>query len=229
MYPEGSTLHTLAQVNEDAEDALQQLVDELDAKHFTPREIVKKKPELGVGKLDPVSLANGFAHYLPKDAIVVDEGATAGGLCAPFSESAERHDWLGLTGGSIGYGLPAAIGAAVACPDRKVVCIHGDGGAMYTIQSLWTMARERLDICVIILANRKYQILQIELSRVGAESVTDKTLEMMDLSNPDLDFVQIATGMGVQANRAETAEQFNELYRKAMEGTGPCLIEAVMP
>ena len=100
---------------------------------------------------------------------------------------------------------------------------------MYTIQSLWTMIREQLDICVIILANRKYQILQIELSRVGAESVNEKTLEMMDLSNPDIDFVKIAEGMGMQAVRAETAEQFNEAYSKAMATKGPCLIEAIMP
>ena len=229
LYPEGSTLHTLAQMNEDAEDALQRLVIELDASSFEPRKKVKNKPEPGIGELNPVSLANSFAHYLPRDAIVVDEGATAGGLCGPFSESAERHDWLGLTGGSIGYGLPAAIGAAIACPARKVVCIHGDGGAMYTIQSLWTMARENLDICVVILANRKYQILQLELSRVGAESVNDKTLEMMDLGNPDLNFVELAKGMGVSASRAETAEQFNEQYAAAMKKSGPQLIEAVMP
>ena len=229
LYPEGSMLHTLAQVHDNVEDALQRLVTELDAHSFEPRKIVKNLPDPGTGDLDMVSLANSFAHYLPNNAIVVDEGATAGALCGPLSETAERHDWLGLTGGSIGYGLPAAIGAAVACPDRKVICLHGDGGAMYTIQSLWTMAREQLDICVIILANRKYQILQIELSRVGAEAVTEKTLEMMDLGNPDIDFVQIAEGMGVQASRAETAEQFNGMYADAMQGKGPRLIEAVMP
>ncbi len=229
LYPEGSSLHTLAQPNEDAEHALEKLVIALGAESYTPRKIVKNKPQSGAGNLDPVTLANSFAHYLPANAIVVDEGATAGGLCGPLSEAAEKHDWLGLTGGSIGYGLPAAIGAAVACPDRKVICVHGDGGAMYTIQSLWTMIREQLDICVIILANRKYQILQIELSRVGAESVNEKTLEMMDLSNPDIDFVKIAEGMGMQAVRAETAEQFNEAYSKAMATKGPCLIEAIMP
>jgi acetolactate synthase-1/2/3 large subunit len=132
-----------------------------------------------------------------------------------------------LTGGSIGYGLPVAIGAAVACPDRKVICLHGDGGAMYTIQSLWTMARESLDVCVVIFANRKYQILQVELARVGAQSMNKQTLDMLDLSNPDLDFVKIAEGMGVRATRADNAEAFNQQMQAAMSLQGPCLIEAV--
>jgi acetolactate synthase-1/2/3 large subunit len=134
-----------------------------------------------------------------------------------------------LTGGSIGFGLPQAIGAAVACPERKVVCIHGDGGAMYTIQSLWTMAREALDVCIIIFANRKYQILQIELARVGAQTMNKKTLDMLDLANPDLDFVKISEGMGVPAARATTAEEFNTLLERAMHERGPRLIEALLP
>ena len=143
-----------------------------------------------------------------------------------MSEAAEPHDWLSLTGGSIGFGLPTSIGAAVACPDRKVICLHGDGGAMYTIQSLWTMARENLDVCIVILANRKYQILQIELARVGAQTMTKKTLDMLDLSNPDLDFVKISQGMGVKAARATTADEFNKLFAAAMNEKGPMLIEA---
>jgi acetolactate synthase-1/2/3 large subunit len=133
-----------------------------------------------------------------------------------------------ITGGSIGYGLPAALGAAVAAPDRKVLCLHGDGGAMYTIQSLWTMARENLDVCTVILANRKYQILQVELSRVGAQSMNKKALDMMDLSNPDLDFVKLAEGMGVKAARATTADEFNKLLAEAMHEEGPRLIEAML-
>lgn len=229
FYPKDATLHVMADIPEDAAAALSDLVDELDAGGHEPRRIKMKKPAPGEGELSPRTLAESFAHYLPTDAIVVDEGATAGGGCYPATAAAEPHDWLSLTGGSIGYGLPTAIGAAVACPDRKVVCIHGDGGAMYTIQSLWTMARENLDICVIILANRKYQILQVELARVGAQSMNKKTLDMLDIGNPDLNFVQMAEGMGVKAARATTAEEFNKLYTEALAQRGPRLIEAIMP
>jgi len=164
---------------------------------------------------------------LPTDAIIVDESATSGAYMPAMTRAAEPHDWLSLTGGSIGYGLPVSIGAAVACPDRKVLCLHGDGGAMYTIQSLWTMARENLDVCIVIFANRKYQILQVELARVGAQSMNKRTLDMLDLSNPDLDFVKLAEGMGVSASQATTAEAFNEQLKAAMQHKGPCLIEAV--
>ena len=159
----------------------------------------------------------------------MDEGGTAGSACYPASAAAAPHDWLMLTGGSIGFGLPQAIGAAVACPERKVVCIHGDGGAMYTIQSLWTMAREDLDVCIIIFANRKYQILQIELARVGAQTMNKKTLDMLDLSNPDLDFVKISEGMGVPAARATTAEEFNELLERAMKRARAAIDRALLP
>ena len=229
FYPKGSLLHVLAGVGQDAEHALQSLVDELDANRFEPRRTQLSLPGVGSGDLTPRSLAGTFAAFLPTDAIVVDEGATCGGGCYPGSAAVEPHDWITLTGGSIGYGLPTSIGAAVACPDRKVVCIHGDGGAMYTIQSLWTMARENLDICIVIFANRKYQILQIELARVGAQSMNQRTLEMLDISNPDIDFVKLAEGMGIKAVRAETTEAFNKLYADAMTTRGPYLIEAMMP
>lgn len=228
FYAPGSELHTLADVDENAEDALARLVAAVDATSQTPRlaKLVKAGP--GKGELSPRTIAQTFAEYLPVDAIVVDEGATAGGACYPSSANAEPHDWLTLTGGSIGFGLPTAIGAAVACPDRKVVCNHGDGGAMYTIQSLWTMARENLDICVLIFANRKYQILQIELARVGAQTMNKKTMDMLDISNPDLDFVKLSEGMGVPATRANTIEEFNEQYIEAMNTRGPRLIEIML-
>jgi acetolactate synthase-1/2/3 large subunit len=159
---------------------------------------------------------------------VVDEGGTAGALCFPISENAQPHDWLTITGGSIGYGLPVAVGAAVACPDRKIICLQGDGGAMYTIQALWTMAREHLDVCIVILANRKYQILQVELARVGAQSMNKKTLDMMDLTNPNLDFVKMSESMGVKAARAHNADEFNKLFAQGMEEPGPMLIEALL-
>jgi acetolactate synthase-1/2/3 large subunit len=228
FYPQGAALHTLAEVNEDAEDALQKLVDELDAGTLDARRLLLEKPGLATGILSPESIGRGFAELMPADSIVVDESATSGGYTYELSETAAPHDWLSLTGGSIGFGLPTSIGAAVACPDRKVICLHGDGGAMYTIQSLWTMARENLDVCIVILANRKYQILQIELARVGAQTMTRKTLDMLDLSNPDLDFVKISQGMGVKAARATTADEFNKLFAAAMNEQGPMLIEAML-
>lgn len=228
FYPEGSLLHTLAEVNEDAEDALQKLVDELDANRFEPRRIKLEKTGPGTGDLTPESVGRTFSEMMPVNAIVVDEGATSGIGTYPFSATAEPHDWLSLTGGSIGYGLPASIGCAVACPDRKVICLEGDGAAMYTIQSLWTMARENLDICVVIFSNRKYQILQIELARVGAQTMNKKTLDMMDLTNPNLGFVDMAKGMGVQANSATTIDEFNSLFKEAMSEEGPRLIELEM-
>ena len=228
FYAPGSELHTLAGVDDNAEDALARLVEAIGAESEQPRytKLVKAGP--GKDELSPRTIGMTFAEYLPVDAIVVDEGATAGGACYPSSANAEPHDWLTLTGGSIGFGLPTAIGAAVACPDRKVVCNHGDGGAMYTIQSLWTMARENLDICVLIFANRKYQILQIELARVGAQTMNKKTMDMLDISNPDLDFVKLSEGMGVPATRANTIEEFNEQYIEAMNTRGPRLIEIML-
>lgn len=228
FYPADSTRLVLADVDDDAVDALQRLTAELQCDDLAPRLVDLAKPDLGTGDLSPRTIGMTFAALLPTDAIVVDEGATSGGGCYMASASAEPHDWLSLTGGSIGYGLPVAIGAAVACPERKVVCIHGDGGAMYTIQSLWTMARENLDVCVVIFANRKYQILQVELARVGAQSMTKKTLDLLDISNPDLDFVKLAEGMGVTASRATTTAEFNEQYAEAMAQSGPRLIEAVI-
>jgi acetolactate synthase-1/2/3 large subunit len=228
FYPADAALHTLAEFDEDAEDALQKLVDELGIGDLEPRKLLLEKPDLASGSLSPESIGRAFAHLMPADSIVVDESATSGGYTSALSETAERHDWLSLTGGSIGFGLPTSIGAAVACPERKVICLHGDGGAMYTIQSLWTMARENLDVCVVIFANRKYQILRIELERVGAQSMNKKALDMLDLANPDLDFVKMSEGMGVKAARATTAEEFNKLFAAAMKEKGPMLIEAML-
>lgn len=228
FYPEGCELHTLSRVDEDAEHALASLAAELDADRLEPRRNALQKPGLVTGDISPESVGRAFAEFLPTDAIVVDESATAGFMTYPLSETSEPHDWLSLTGGSIGYGLPTSIGAAVACPDRKVVCLQGDGGAMYTISALWTMAREQQDICVVIFANRKYQILQIELARVGAQSMNKKTLDMLDLSNPDLDFVKMAEGMGVPATKATTADEFNAQFESAMKEPGPKLIEVLL-
>src|SRR5262249_35799224 len=155
--------------------------------------------------------------------IVVDEGNTAGLWLAPATAGAPRHDWLCLTGGSIGYGLPAATGAAIAAPDRKVICVEADGSAMYTIQALWTHAREGLDVTTVILDNHSYAILNLELNRVGAEPPGPRAKAMLDLQPPALDFVSIARGLGVPATRATTAEEFADQFGAALHAEGPAL------
>ena len=149
----------------------------------------------------------------------------------PTTAKSRPHDWLNLTGGSIGWGLPAAVGAAVACPERKVLCLEGDGSAMYTIQSLWTMARENLDVTVVIFNNRKYSILELEFGRTGARGGTPgpKAASTLAIGSPDLDFVALARGMGVAAQRATTAEEFNAGLATALAEPGPYLIDAMVP
>jgi acetolactate synthase I/II/III large subunit len=132
-------------------------------------------------------------------------------------------------GGAIGQGLPVATGAAVACPDRKVVCLEADGSAMYTLQSLWTQAREQLDVTTVIFNNRSYAILNLELSRVGTDNPGPKALSMLDIANPDLDFTALAKGMGVDASRATTAEELTTQLERALATPGPCLVEAMVP
>jgi acetolactate synthase-1/2/3 large subunit len=148
---------------------------------------------------------------------------------AVHTAGAPRHDLLALTGGAIGQGLPVAVGAAIACPDRPVFALEGDGSAMYTIQSLWTMAREELDVTAVILNNRSYAILEIELERVGAERPGPTAKEQLDLAGPDLDFVQIASGLGVSSVRVDTAEDLVAALERAIAEPGPHLIEAVVP
>jgi acetolactate synthase-1/2/3 large subunit len=138
------------------------------------------------------------------------------------------HDHLPVTGGAIGQGLPVALGAALACPGRKVVALEADGSAMYTPQSLWTMARERLDVVIVILANRRYRILEIEMQRTGAGTVGPRADKMIDLSRPVPDWIKLAEGFGVQAARAATADEFIRELGAAMREPGPRLIEAVL-
>ena len=188
-------------------------------------------PELPTGDLDANSAALTIAHFLPENTIVVDEAITSGLAIFPLTTTAQPHDWLNQTGGSIGWGLPAAVGCAIACPDRKVVCLEGDGSAMYTIQALWTMARENLDVTVVIFNNRKYSILEMEFARTGARGGTPgpNAASTLDIGGPDMDFVAMATGMGVPATRATTAKEFNEQFEAAVQGKGPRLIDAMVP
>src|SRR5215218_3942355 len=194
------------------------------------------RPELPDGALDAAAIGAAIAALLPEGAIVVDESVTASAPIVAATAGAAPHDWLTLTGGAIGQGLPAATGAAVACPDRPVLSLEGDGSAMYTIQALWTQAREGLDVTTVILANRSYAILDFELSRVGAGSgdapdggalARGPAAEaLFGIGRPDLDFVGLAAGMGVPGVRVDHAQGFAAALREALAEPGPRLIEA---
>jgi acetolactate synthase-1/2/3 large subunit len=160
---------------------------------------------------------------------VMDEALTSGYFLPGATVGAPAHDWLTLTGGAIGQGLPAATGAAVACPDRPVIALQADGSAMYTIQALWTQAREQLDVTTVICDNSAYAILAGELENVGAASGGERAGKLLDLGGPSLDFVALATGMGVPATRATTADELAGQFRAALAEPGPHLIDAVLP
>jgi len=221
----------LAGPDDDIDQVLEDLLELLDAIDVQPEVQALDLPELASGPLDITKAAAAVAHYLPENAIVVDESITASFVLYPATASAQPHDWLNLTGGSIGWGLPAAVGAAVACPERKVVCLEGDGSAMYTIQALWTMAREHLDVTVVIFNNSKYSVLEMEFGRTGARGGKPgpNAASVLAIGDPTLDFVALAGGMGVSATRASTAEEFNEQFAAAIRAKGPRLIEAMVP
>jgi acetolactate synthase I/II/III large subunit len=226
--PAGCRILYLTQPHEDGVAALEAVADAVGAPPDPARRAVLRKPDLPTGALNVMGAGQVIAHYLPENAIVSEEAGTAVLGVALFTANAEPHDYLSLTGGSIGQGLPVATGAAVACPDRKVLCLQGDGGAMYTLQALWTQARERLDVTTVVFANRSYVILNVELRRVGAAERGPKAMSMLDLHNPVLDWVSLAQGMGVEACRASTTEEFAAQFSAAMAGRGPRLIEAVI-
>jgi acetolactate synthase-1/2/3 large subunit len=131
-------------------------------------------------------------------------------------------------GGSIGFALPAAVGAAIAAPDRKVIALEGDGSGMYTLQALWTMVRENLDITVVIFANRAYKILLGEFSGVGAGVPGQRAIDMLSLDRPDLDWVSLAKGMGMQACRVSDMGEFSVGLQKALSVQGPALVEVAL-
>lgn len=228
MSPEDCRMLTLSHPHEDGPAALAALAEAVGAPREPAHRAGLKRPGVPKGALDAAIIGQLVAAYLPENAIVSDEAATASASLLMATATAAPHDHLGLTGGAIGQGMPVGTGAAVACPDRKVVCLNGDGGAMYTLQCLWTQARENLDVTTVIYANRSYAILNIELMRVGAENPGPKALSMLDLHNPTLDWVKLAEGLGVAASRAETAEAFADQFADAMKTRGPRLIEAVI-
>jgi len=225
----GSCIMTVAAVGDDLDATLDALADAVGARHSAAVSLTARvQLALPDGALTAGGIAQVIAALLPQDAIVIDESVSAGNaLGAPTSQAA-RHDWLSVMGGSIGWGLPAAVGAAIAAPARKVLALEGDGSAMYTIQALWTMAREGLDVTIVVFANRAYQILLGEYARVGAGSLGPRANGMLRLDAPTLDFVGLARSMGVEAGRAtDLASLARELLR-GFASSGPYLVEVVL-
>jgi acetolactate synthase-1/2/3 large subunit len=228
LVPEGCGVHVLAE-HTGAADALTALADEV-APGTTAAVAAPSRPKLPTGALTTAAAADVIAAVMPERVIVVDESNTSSVPLAAATAGAPAHDWLTLTGGAIGFGIPTAVGAALAAPDRPVLCLESDGSAMYTISGLWTQARENLDVTTVIYNNGAYDILRIELQRVGAGSAPGpKALDLLDLSRPRMDFVKIAEGMGVPARRVATAEEFADALRAAFAEPGPHLIDAVVP
>jgi acetolactate synthase-1/2/3 large subunit len=227
LVPDGCEVSTLASDDEDVEAALESLADALDAPPVSA-DGPGPRPERPTGALTVDAVAAAIGALLPEGAIVSDEAQTSGLSNPGATINAPRHTWLCLTGGAIGQGLTVATGAAVAAPDRRVLALEADGSALYTIQSLWTQAREGLDVTTVLYNNGSYSVLNMELSRVGAEP-GPRAKEMLDLHNPDIDFVSIAAGLGVPATRAETADEFTIQLERSLAEPGPSLIEAIVP
>ncbi len=222
LYPPDAQVHVLTRPEQDGGAALAALADLLGAPQVAaPREA---RPEAASGAITPESFARSLAALLPEQAVVVDESITFGRALFPDTHAAAPHDWLQLTGGAIGDGLPLATGAAVGAPGRRVVTLQADGSALYTVQALWTQARERLDVTTVVFANRKYAILLHELAAVGANPGRT-ALDLLDLANPAIDWVRLSEGLGVPAARATTMAQFNDLFAQSCATPGPFLIE----
>lgn len=227
LRPETCTLETLAQPQEDAVSALEALADLIHAP-VTGALVPAYRPPCPSGPLTPDTLGQAIASVQPDGMIVVDEAATSRYPYLSYSAGCPPFTYLTITGGAIGQGLPCATGASIACPERKTLAFEADGSGMYTLQALWTQAREGLDIATVICSNRSYRVLRMELARAGIKEPGPNALSLTDLSKPDLDWVKLASGMGVPAVRAETAEAMAKHLQHAFSEPGPHLIEAVL-
>lgn len=226
LLPPDCRVLTLAGRHQDGRAALAALAELVGARPWQGADAPRPAAP-PAGPLDDLALSRAIAAALPEGAIVIDEGITRARDVGRLAAGAPPLSWLSITGGSIGIGVPLAAGAAVACPNRPVVALQADGSAMYTIQGLWTQAREGLNVTTVILANRSYEILKGELMRVGANP-GPAALDMLDLRRPDLDFCALARGMGVPAQRVEDAAQLHRAIAAAVREPGPKLIEAVL-
>ena len=228
LSPPQCETHTLATRCEDIVGALEALAEELVAPQDAPVQAQEKYPPPSGQALTLDAAAAAVGTLLPEGAIVVDEALTAAAAFMSRTRGAASHDYLQVTGGAIGIGLPLATGAAVACPDRKVVCLQADGSAMYTVQALWTQAREDLDVTTVLLNNRSYAILKHELANLGSGDAGRRALDMMELDRPELDWVDLARGMGVEGGRAKTMEELEHQLAAGLRSEGPYLIDLVL-
>ena len=229
LSPDEANLIEVATPEQDGKYALKALNDLCEGKKidssFLPSGLIDTPigGELNVKNLGPL-----MASLLPEDTIISNESGTSGFIFASYVWDAKPCDWLSITGGSIGQGIPVATGAAVAAPDRPVVCLQGDGGAMYTIQALWTQAREGLNVTNIIFSNKSYAILQVELERVGALETGDRANSMLSMDNPEIDWVSLSKSLGVPAKRTVTVEEFRKAFSDGLVSEGPSLIEIIV-
>jgi acetolactate synthase-1/2/3 large subunit len=234
LVPNRCKVHPLVSADQDALASLQAIVDTVGAGDVKPSLQPAARPALPVGKLNAAKVCQAVGALMPDNVIISDEAQTSGLKLSTYTAGCPRHDVLTLTGGAVGQGLPVAIGAAIAGSNangnnQTVIALVGDGSAMYTIQSLWTLMNENLDVTVIVLNNRSYAILNIELERVGAKGDGPKAKSQLDLSKTPIDFVAIAKGMGMPAKKASTAEEFNDALAAAIREPGPHLIDAIVP
>jgi len=229
LTPSGCETTVLCGVDGDPPASLEALATELGALNEKPVGVAQAgRPERPTGKFTLEGLGKALGATIPEGAIVVDESVTTGRGFFPYTTGAPPHDWLNNMGGSIGYGTPVAVGAAVACPNRKVIAMIGDGSAMYTFQSLWTMARESLDICVMIFSNRSYKILYSQLADVGADNPGPRATDMLTLDRPTIDFQGMAKSLGMPGAQVHDLEGLTRQLSHAMSQRGPYLIDVVM-
>lgn len=221
----GTSVHTLVDIGEDSALGLEMLVQALGAERTAPVLQLRAEAIAPTGALTPATIAQALAAALPEHCILVDESLTTGRETMGLTVGAAPHDLINNMGGSIGYGTPVATGAALACPDRRVFCMVGDGSAMYTIQSLWTQAREGLNVTTIIFANNSYAILKAEYANMGAGAPGPQALAMIDIDRPTIDWRAMATSMGVPSVSVDTAEAFHKAMADSARAQGPTLIE----
>ena len=225
LVPEGCELLSLGERGIDVKAALSALADELGASEKAPV-APRQSPDKPTGKLTPVTVGQSICRHMPEGALVSDDGVTASLPIFLSTQTAEPHEWMMLTGGAIGQGFPLAVGASIAKPEARTICLSGDGAGMYTVQALWTMARENLKVVNIVFVNHTYRILNIELKRTGAGNPGPAAQNMLNLGTPEIDWKALAEAQGLHAENVTTAEEFDEAFERAMTADGPVLIAA---
>jgi acetolactate synthase-1/2/3 large subunit len=222
---EGCEVYELAGEGEDSAGALDALATALSLRSAPLEQEQSDRPRAPHGEFSSSGIATAVAAHLPENAIVVDESMTSGRSLMPATKGVPKHDWLANTGGSIGIALPLAVGVAVACPHRRVLCLSADGSGMSTLQALWTLAREGLNVTTVIFANHAYAVLQREFSGLGVGKPGPRAADLLEIGRPDIDWVSLAKGMGVPGTRAVSLEGFAKALREGFEADGPSLIE----